>query len=505
MRRSLILFFLFSLIKVVAQPTTFIKRIVRDSSANEVATSLIVGENEEITVGLGVVCNTFCTKQIKFDKYGQIVWKNNNSMIRRSNENGLTSLNDTLYESGYYYPNTERLLKFLKINKQNGNLYSSITINLTNQTTFRPVAHGSLIVDNNLLIYGWMNMPDDTSVGIIQWYDLSKDSIGSFKTYRTPKNKYNDVVDLQKGYDGNLHYISFNKQKYSTGNIDSRRITTISSSGEILRSFDYRHDNEGIYFPMSLAIFKNNDYVFNACQPDSIFGGYNTVQLVRTTNLGKPVWTYNWPTFWVGEKAVYLVGDIKVTANGDIIGCGYVQPPGFYDGYIFRMSGDGKMLWERRINIKDNLDDNFDIFAFTCLDEDSKGNIVVAGEYRNSFYKDQNGVLVKLDANGCIEGYGCSGRIVLDKFTVSTEDLSQKEDSFSIYPNPVAFLLHIDCIDPSFVYHVRLYDCLGREILSQSHQQGNISIDCSALPNGWYSLRILDNKGRLLHSQKVVK
>jgi len=504
MKKGLILFFLFSLIKVVAQPTTFIKRIVPDSTFYGASTALLL-ENEDIYVGIGIACNTACSKVVKFDKFGNENWNKFLENFNCSNRNWLHLSKDTLLSIGYKQSSQDREFNFLKINRKNGDRFSKTAINLTNQTILRPVSHGSLIVDNNLLIYGWMNMPDDTAVGIIQWYDLSKDSIGSFKTYRTPKNKYNDVEDLQKGYDGNLHYISFNRQKYTNGNIDSRRITTISPTGDILRSFDYHHDNEGIYFPMSLAIFKNNDYVFNAWQPDSIFDGGGTVQLVRTTDIGKPLWTYNWPSFFVGEKAVYLVGDLKVTSNGDIIGCGYVQPPGFYDGYIFRMSGDGKMLWERRINIKDNLDDNFDIFAFTCLDEDSQGNIVVAGEYRNSFYKDQNGVLVKLDANGCIEGYGCSGRIVLDKFTVSTEDLSQKEDNFGIYPNPVAFLLHIDCIDPSLEYHIRLYDCLGREILSQSHQQGNISIDCSALPNGWYSLRILDNKGRLLHSQKVVK
>lgn len=504
MRILLLIVLLFSIWEqAIGQPTTFVKKIDRDAVNYEVATSLLI-ENEDIYVGLGVACSTNCTREIKYDKFGTKLWSRTSDLVRRSNRNGLNVREDTLFLAGYTSV-VERNLNFLKINKKSGELFSNVTINLTNETTSEPVAHGSVMMGNSLLIYGWTNMPDDTTVGIIQWYDLSKDSNGSFKKYRTARNKYNDVVELQAGYDGNLHYISFNRQKVNTDNIDSRRITTISPTGEILREFDYNHKNEGIYFPMSLTIAQNNDYIFNAWQPDSIFDGNGTVQLVRTTELGKPLWTYNWPSFFVGEKAIYLVGDLKVTSNGDIIGCGSVQPPGFNDGYIFRISGDGKMLWERRINIKDNLDDRYDIFAFTCLAEDSAGNIVVAGEYRNSFYKDQNGILVKMDANGCIEGYNCTDRIVLDKFTVALVELTKSEATFDLYPNPVSHVLQIDCLDSSLEYGVEVLDLLGRVLLSKTNQSSAITLDCSELLSGMYIVNITNSKHQVLHTQKIVK
>ena len=69
-----------------------------------------------------------------------------------------------------------------------------------------------------------------------------------------------------------------------------------------------------------------------------------------------------------------------------------------------------------------------------------------------------------------------------------------------IYPNPANDKLFIEC--EGFVT-VKIYDMLGKEILTQS-VNGKTEIDISHLPNGIYSVQIL-SEDRVIGNSKVVK
>lgn len=84
----------------------------------------------------------------------------------------------------------------------------------------------------------------------------------------------------------------------------------------------------------------------------------------------------------------------------------------------------------------------------------------------------------------------------VDPYRLSTETLSR--DSFSFHPNPVDDILNIDTKE-AMAY--TLFDLLGKTVRKGNLLQGGNSLDTSALPPGFYMLRLTNANG----AQRVVK
>ncbi|MBK8473586.1 MAG: hypothetical protein IPL33_16340 [Sphingobacteriales bacterium] len=101
-----------------------------------------------------------------------------------------------------------------------------------------------------------------------------------------------------------------------------------------------------------------------------------TPYLICLAPNGQFIWRYN---FDDGAYKKYPI-QIKLAANGDIIGCGYASNPNYnYDcGWLFRISPQGTLLWEREY-VSPTSSINF--FLAEAIDDDDEGNLVVIGAF----------------------------------------------------------------------------------------------------------------------------
>jgi Secretion system C-terminal sorting domain/Metallo-peptidase family M12B Reprolysin-like len=83
----------------------------------------------------------------------------------------------------------------------------------------------------------------------------------------------------------------------------------------------------------------------------------------------------------------------------------------------------------------------------------------------------------------------------------STNDLI--ENSVICSPNPVFDVLKIEFKDILGNYELSLYDMLGRNIFSEKHKNGNLSIDFSKYQVGLYTLKIKSKNAEL--TRKIIK
>lgn len=81
---------------------------------------------------------------------------------------------------------------------------------------------------------------------------------------------------------------------------------------------------------------------------------------------------------------------------------------------------------------------------------------------------------------------------------------SEKQKNFEVHPNPTNSLIHIKMPQRNTsadVYHVKVVDVLGKEILNEPYKE---ELDISPLEKGIYFLSLYQN-GTLLATKKVIK
>ncbi len=79
-------------------------------------------------------------------------------------------------------------------------------------------------------------------------------------------------------------------------------------------------------------------------------------------------------------------------------------------------------------------------------------------------------------------------------WATSLSDINFKEASFSIFPNPVAEILHIKN-EQAQIEKVEIYDLNGKQVLVDVNYLKNQHIDVSSLVTGFYFLKIETEKG----------
>ena len=72
----------------------------------------------------------------------------------------------------------------------------------------------------------------------------------------------------------------------------------------------------------------------------------------------------------------------------------------------------------------------------------------------------------------------------------------------SIYPNPTKDKINIDCSTPLSNSIVKVYNSLGKEVMSQN--LSNTEVDLSSLSQGLYLVNVISN-GKVVKQEKIVK
>ncbi|NNE28812.1 MAG: T9SS type A sorting domain-containing protein [Saprospiraceae bacterium] len=217
-------------------------------------------------------------------------------------------------------------------------------------------------------------------------------------------------------------------------------------------------------------------------------------------------WRYSHPFSPSVRISVY---NLTEAANGDILGCGWISDNEITLGnmaYLFRMTNEGEMLWERAIiDSRNEVPDKPMVSYMFDITELDDGTILIGG-YQNVWYYDENNEekkdldawLVRTDANGCIIE-DCE---YVQDFTTSIPIFSHPID-ITFFPNPTSNLLSIVWPEEFRAKEIQIYDSIGRLVLRDISPELNVQLDLSGIESGLYAVVLMDDLGRR-YAEKVV-
>jgi hypothetical protein len=198
----------------------------------------------------------------------------------------------------------------------------------------------------------------------------------------------------------------------------------------------------------------------------------------------------------------YYLTKLKPMSNGDMLGVGitlvFNDDGGTVGGWLFRLSQQGELIWERRISDR-RYPDLYGQF-FDAIEAPDEGVIAVGNISTNGFQNAEVWI-VKLDSNGCAVP-DCTGDSIY--FTPVAEVPRRGESYFDISPNPAQafFTVQINSALPLHFSQLEIMDLSGRRHLLVPIKSNMQAVETTNLTNGLYFVRLL-HKGRPLQTKKL--
>ena len=408
-----------------------------------------------------------------------------------------------------------------------------------------PGGYDALIVTNGF-IYISCQTYDSTTKLDAQLLCIDKNTGDTLwtKKYIAAGNNYN--LGLKHTRDSNLLIMG----TYEVGNIDANWLLKVNpNDGGII--WAKIHDEFKRTRPWGIEALPDGSFLvsYSACE-HGVSCAYERGALTKFDKDGNKIWTrtYNqtelnysalvvplnngdiafaWTkdTFIVNNPnlnestAVYIldsIGNIKSRhifespsiknlvslrklSNGDILGVGEadVFPSLEVEGWLFRMSPSGELLWERTI-----LDTRFEFppenyGAFWDATEAHDGDIMATGVIHADPPTYVDIWVVKIGADGCYNS-DCGNS---DLYITNTETIIIDDKVFS-QPNPAVDYVQVMGIDGYEPVEIIIYDIAGRIVRRDRYKSS--TIDLTGLSEGLHILKLVDKKGRVI-VQKIIK
>ena len=230
---------------------------------------------------------------------------------------------------------------------------------------------------------------------------------------------------------------------------------------------------------------------------------------------GSLSWYYDFPVWLLPmppeDFFQYDLAHHITTKNNDIVGCGWYNDVDD-KAYLFRMSSEGEMLWERYYYTPDNIIvDNFGNNrvsggVFIDVEELENGDLAVVGEKHirsqnpdGTLSKEEDMWLLRLNADGCIGDYCGEDRKTM---ITTTEEVVEEEALFTIYPNPSSNEITIEAMNDQ---EITIVSSTGIIEMQMSISAGSQNIDISDLPIGIYFIRSFLKNDHSYSIQKLIK
>lgn len=155
---------------------------------------------------------------------------------------------------------------------------------------------------------------------------------------------YNDAINIDM--DGNL--LIQGQMQFNDLDQAFAIIFKLTPEGDTIWTKEYKLEGRYQYFS-SLAITRDNDYVFTGFSHDLITG--QDVWLVKLDSDGNTLWEQHYGGY--GLQAAYAV---DTTADGGFILSGFTTSHGAgeRDAYIIKTDGEGNLLWEKWFGFEGN-------------------------------------------------------------------------------------------------------------------------------------------------------
>ncbi len=446
-----------------------------------------------------------CAELRKYDIYGNIIWNVQMPWITPSNQNMISSYKGNLIITGRrnYIEDPERY-SFYEIDTS-GNILDLTHINLPYQSNFN---YGALVKGDTLYMYG-ASIEDVSKEGInvdalIVTYDLVSDTF-SYE-YFDYGHEFVDIWDMRMIEDGSILFYSAHRLQGSIGDSLDWVVERLYPDGHRTTTFNQPYNSEGgVNFPQMeylgdglIALLFPNENPFIWTYPN-----------IRIINLeGEVVAEQNYD--YIIQNSFRYTADIRRTNDGDILLCGKYNDkqidendlPLSSNAYVSKMSRDGTVEWLRHFRIEDETGEPEES-GFLSLISLSDNSIVAVGAISRS---PSDLYIVKLDENGCFGPDDCGGGVVTSTEEVTKEDLNS---NCKVYPNPIERnqLLLIETVNSTSMLdelNVQIVDVNGRQVLHQKILTQNIDLDISSLSGGIYFLKLINKKGTVLSSKKLI-
>lgn len=243
---------------------------------------------------------------------------------------------------------------------------------------------------------------------------------------------------------------------------------------------------------------------------DKTFNNAVKLQCVRSDK--SIAWEFK---FWDhNTKTARNVYSLKKLKNGDFIGTGTygntninVSSRILRVPYIFRMTADGKLSWEKAF-YRDRPELDFCEGSFSDVEETDNGDLIAVGNIRNYLEydpivmqgrSDPDILIVRMDASGCIDDQ-CKMLTKIIPDTISrTMNTSHVYEEALLYPNPSNGTLQV--LNNKGVTKISFYTTQGALVKEVDTPDQDLFL--SDLPSGMYIVQLLIKNGKII-KQKII-
>lgn len=376
--------------------------------------------------------NRNCTEILKTNFAGQILESFKFENIGLANNFNISTIrNSSFLITSKRWDNLANqyfISKFTnKFEEQNSTIISSTNSNVQLYST------GIFNIYNNIFTLA-KELPNSSNIApkiILSCIDTSSLQI-SWSIKYTLGEWAHLAHDLQSTPDGNMAFIMNSGAPAGVSNIvPTFKILKISTEGNVLDSFQCKNDDNNNR--VSLLVSKTGDYYFCTREHPIKQNTYTVGSVNKLNNKLELEWSVELPNNQLIDGRYYKTSRIKECKNGDILTTGRVRDtrdskvPGgdlstAWNGFICRMSPNGKIKWLRIYKLPQELLD-IDVYGqyrysdLNKAEELDNGDIIACGDafYSNwqlsalDPYKVQTNQVwqLRVDSMGCLEGYPC--------------------------------------------------------------------------------------------------
>lgn len=462
----------------------------------------LVNSDDGLYAGIGNRCENFtfdCAVISELSLEGDTLWTKVIEWLDPG-ARGLDKRGDTLIMAGHNTPSLENFylyymtlsgdsIKAIEIYPPDG--YSEVRIGGVFQYEEYSIVYGTAKEDGQsgfVSLAHWVNSDGmvDTTL-ILDDGDIS-----------------DNLYDIDMDPEGNLVFLIDKKDIVPGANpyeIYRRNILKFNNQKE--KIFDWETGNENVFTGQTVGrveVLQNGTMVINAED-----NGWVQEEVWGITENGIE-WKYIYPSS--NSIHTYLV-NITEAMNGDILGTGWIRDLSISNGnmaYLFRMSPEGEMLWERAIvdsknEVPDKVINSF-MFDVTELADET----ILIGGYLDVWYYNEQGEetkgldawLIRTDANGCIIE-DCE---YVQDFATSIPVFSDPID-IDFFPNPASEIINISWPEELEIDELIVYNSIGRVVLKRSDPEAITQLSITAFERGMYFFMIRNERGRV-YTEKVM-
>ena len=443
--------------------------------------------NSRIFINTATFCNTECSFLAEIDTFGSILWRTEvddidiaqGTMVIVNDTITVTGNNDpfnTAFRMAHFNLDGEKIGETLEVRDSTRNFHR--VYNLTTQYWNDHL---------NICGQGWEG---DTAWSLIFVVD-KKGTIDTVLTLE-PTNADSDLWESYIDSEGRL--TTYHDVDWNFSQINYQRIYKFNAQYDT--TWSYLSENSD-----------NNDAVPRGCELQDgrtiiSRGEYAPwrIHSVRAINNDSTVsWQHDYTFSGSRERQIFR---LKTAHNGDILGSGLyseqAQDPRISQSpWLFRMSPEGDLLWERTYYEYDSSIESSRNGVFFDFMELNNGDIMAVGYLR---YADDDMLVMRVDSNGCLNPEKCPTVNII----TNTHDMPPPDNrEMKLYPNPVQDILLIEFESSEYQLDVEVLDMTGQIIKREILTNGQGEVNTSKLPGGIYWINV-KRDGRVLASGKFV-